>query len=163
MARARGNGEECDESKRGMSAQRVAKMLLACFCRSNVQLLLCLRLPHHTLISTQALGYGPLQWADCQLPWITISKRVLGAIRRRGPFHIEYSCCFTGYNRLENSQADNEFQTWSWINRTATLLKSTLKTGSVVFFTTRYHIFVELLPSAQLQTSDSDQQVVPDI
>lgn len=107
LARAKGNGEECDERKRGMSAQRVAEMLSASLCRSNVQLLLRLRPPPHTVISTQAPGYGPLQWADCQLPWITISQRVLWAIRRRGAFHIEYSCCFTGYNRLENSQAMN--------------------------------------------------------
>lgn len=61
----KGNGEECDERKRGMSAQRVAEMLLATLCRSNVQLLLCLRTQPRSAISTQAPGYGPLQWADC--------------------------------------------------------------------------------------------------
>ena len=54
----RGNGEEADESKRGMSAQRLAEMLLASLRRSNVQLLLCLRLLLHTVISVQAPGYG---------------------------------------------------------------------------------------------------------
>lgn len=103
----KGNGEECDESKRGMSAQRVAEMLLATLCRSNVQLLLCLRTRPHTAISTQAPGYGPLQWADCQLLWITISQQVIRAIRRRGAFHTEYSCCFTGCYKPENSQAMN--------------------------------------------------------
>lgn len=85
-----------------MSAQRKAEMLLASLRRSNVQLLLRLRPPLHTVISTRAPGYGPLQWADCQLPWIKISQRVLRAIRRRRALHIEYSCCFTGYNRLED-------------------------------------------------------------
>lgn len=55
----RGNGEECDESKRGMSAQRLVEMLLASLHGSNVQLLLCLRPPLHAVISAQAPGYGP--------------------------------------------------------------------------------------------------------
>lgn len=54
----RGNGEECDESKRGMSAQRLAEMLLASLCRSNVQLLLRLKPLLRTVISAQAPGYG---------------------------------------------------------------------------------------------------------
>lgn len=55
----KGNGEECDESKRGMSAQRLVEMLLASLHGSNVQLLLCLRPPLHAAISAQAPGYGP--------------------------------------------------------------------------------------------------------
>ncbi|KAK2910740.1 hypothetical protein Q8A73_008455 [Channa argus] len=47
----------------------------------------------HSAISTRAPGYGPLQWADCQLPWITISQRVLWAIRKRGAFHSPESAC----------------------------------------------------------------------
>ena len=96
-----------------MSAQREAEMLLALLCRSNVQLVLRLSPVLHTVISIQASGYSPLQWADCQLPWITISERVLWAIWRRAVVHIEYSSCFTGHNRLANSQT-MKHQTSSW-------------------------------------------------
>lgn len=84
-------------------------MLLASLRRSNVQLLLRLRLPPHGVISTQAPSYGPLQWADCQLPWITISRRVLWAIRSRGAFTLNIHVVLeliTGWRSLRQCVSD---------------------------------------------------------